>query len=125
LADPGVHYLQPSRWNGTLSSERMPYLERYWRDADPKFCDGAESFSTLLDRLEALPAGSLVYVFSHGQFIQAVRSLVVDPRLSDREMRKFWGKGSPAIANAEQVELEWSEGNWTLQDERNRLQIAG
>ncbi len=23
-------YLQPSRWNGTLSSERMPYLERYW-----------------------------------------------------------------------------------------------
>ena len=23
-------YLQPSRWNGTLSSERMQFIERYW-----------------------------------------------------------------------------------------------
>lgn len=39
-------YLQPSRWNGTRSSERMPHLERYWTDADPTYCDGdgAESF---------------------------------------------------------------------------------
>ncbi len=130
-------YLQPSRWNGTLSSERMPYIERYWQNADPEYCDGdgegAESFSALLHRaraalhrLEALPAESLVHVFSHGQFIQAVQSLVVDSKLSDREkMQKFWGKGNPAIANAEQVQLEWREGNWTLQDERNRLQIAG
>ncbi len=37
---------------------------------------------------------SLVYVFSHGQFIQAVRSLVVESKLSDRKkMLKFWGKG--------------------------------
>jgi broad specificity phosphatase PhoE len=43
-------YLQPSRWNGTLSSERMPYLERYWAAADPEYCDGAgaESFATML-----------------------------------------------------------------------------
>jgi len=126
-------YLQPSRWNGTLSLERMPYIERYWSDADPEFCDGegAESFSALLhraraalDRLEVLPATSLVYVFSHGQFIQACRSLVIDFKLSDQEkMQKFWGKGSPAIANAERIEMEWGEGNWTLQDER--LQIAG
>jgi broad specificity phosphatase PhoE len=103
-------YLQPSRWNGTLSSERMPYLERYWSEADPEFCDGegAESFATLLDRaratlhrLAALPTESLVYVFSHGQFIQAVRSLILDSELTDREkMRKFWGKGTPAIGNA-------------------------
>lgn len=33
-------YLQPSRWNGTLSSERMPYIERYWTQADPDFYDG-------------------------------------------------------------------------------------
>jgi len=91
-------YLQPSRWNGTLSSERMPYLERYWSEADPEYCDGegAESFSILLgraraalDRLLSHPTAALVYVFSHGQFIQAVRSLVVDSELSDREkMRK-------------------------------------
>ncbi len=115
-------YLQPSRWNGTLSSERMPYLERYWSQADPEFSDGegAESFSTLLHqaravlgRLEALPAMSLVYVFSHGQFIQAVRSLVVDSALSGREkMQRFWGKGSPAIANTERIELNFSAGVW-------------
>ncbi len=67
-----------------------------------------------------------IYVFSHGQFIQAVRSLVLDSELSDREkMRKFWGKGSPAIANAGQVEMECREGNWTTEDAGNRLQIAG
>lgn len=116
-------YLQPARWNGSLSSERMPYLERYWNEADPEFCDGdgAESFAAMLDRaraalhrLAALPAESLIYVFSHGQFIQAVRSLVVDSGLSDREkMQKFWGKGSPAIANAERIELEVdTHGRW-------------
>jgi broad specificity phosphatase PhoE len=113
-------YLQPSRWNGTLSDERMPFLERYWGQADPEYCDGegAESFSALLDRaraaldgLEALPAESLVYVFSHGQFIQAARSLAVDSTLSDKEkMKKFWGKGSPAIANAQRVELRIENG---------------
>ncbi len=109
-------YLQPSRWNGTLSAERMPHIERYWAEADPEFCDGegAESFSTVLrraeaalERLAAMPEGALVYVFSHGQFIQAVRSLVVDAGMSDREkMKKFWRKGEPpAIGNAELEEL--------------------
>lgn len=111
-------YLQPRRWNGTLSAERMPHIERYWAAVDPEFCDGegAESFSTLLrraqaalDRLAAYPAGSLIYVFSHGQFLQAVQSLVIDAMLSNQEkMRRFWGKGSPAIANAERVELQWT-----------------
>ena len=115
-------YLQPSRWNGTRSSERMPHIERYWTEADPKYCDGegAESFSTLLERtqaalnrLKAMPENALVYVFSHGQFIQAVRSLVIDSELSERDkMRKFWGKGSPAIANAELVELSVEGGVW-------------
>ena len=115
-------YLQPSRWNGTRSTERMPYIERYWAEANPEFCDGegAESFSTLLeraksalDRLAALPEDALVYVFSHGQFIQAVRSLVIDAELSERDkMRKFWGKGSPAVGNGELVELSVEDGAW-------------
>src|ERR1700733_9254103 len=33
-------YLEPSRWNGTLSVERKPYIEAYWRTGDPEFCDG-------------------------------------------------------------------------------------
>jgi len=45
-------YLQPSRWNGSRSAERMPAIERYWAEADTEFCDGegAESFATLLKR---------------------------------------------------------------------------
>jgi broad specificity phosphatase PhoE len=115
-------YLQPSRWSGTLNSERMPHVERYWARADPWFCDGesAESFATMLDRagytlgrLETLPAGWLVYVFSHGQFIQAVRSLIIDAGLTEQErMGKFWGQGSPAIANAERIELRRESGGW-------------
>jgi broad specificity phosphatase PhoE len=115
-------YLQPSRWNGSLSSEQMPSIQRYWTEADPDFYDGegAESFATLLDRarttlerLKTLPTESLAYVFSHGQFIQAVRSLVIDSELTDREkMLKFRGKRSPAIGNAERVELEFEAGSW-------------
>ena len=47
-------YLQPYRWNGTRSAERMSHLERYWTEADPAYCDGegAKSFGTLLRRAE-------------------------------------------------------------------------
>ena len=117
-------YLQPSRWNGTLSSERMPAIERYWAEADPEYCDGegAESFGTLLQRAEgalarlaAMPEDALVYVFSHGQFIQAARSVVVDTDRTAREkMQKFWGKGSPVIGNAELVHLEWDTRGWQI-----------
>jgi len=62
-------YLQPSRWRGARSADRMPHVERYWAAADPGYCDGAESFATLLRRAEAAlsrlaaqPAGP-VYVF--------------------------------------------------------------
>jgi probable phosphoglycerate mutase len=107
-------YLKPSRWNGTLSSGQMPRIERYWNEADIAFCDGngAESFATLLlrargaiARLQAQPDNALTYVFSHGQFIQAVRSVIEDIEFSDWEkIRKFRTKGqSPMIANAELV----------------------
>ncbi len=112
----------------------MPHIERYWNETDPEFCDGdgAESFATMLDRARAalhrlatLPAGSLVYVFSHGQFIQAVRSLVVDYELSHREkMRRFWGKGSPAIVNAEQIELRMEDGVWWYETDATITRLA-
>lgn len=115
-------YLQPSRWNGTRSAERMPHLERYWSDADPAYCDGegAESFATLLRRAEAalarlvaLPFHS-VFVFSHGQFIQAARAVVTEPDLDDQaKMRRFWRRGEPpAIGNAELIVFDWQDGRW-------------
>ncbi|MGI8367326.1 histidine phosphatase family protein [Sphingomonas paucimobilis] len=116
-------YLQPSRWNGTRSAERMPHLERYWSEANPAYCDGegAESFGTLLrraeaalNRLAALPSPGPVYVFSHGQFIQAVRAVVTEAELDDRsKMLRFWRKGEPpAIGNAELVAFEWHDERW-------------
>jgi broad specificity phosphatase PhoE len=115
-------YLQPVRWNGTLTSERMPVIERYWAEADPEYCDGegAESFAALrirarvtLDHLTEMDDDSLVYIFSHGQFIQAIRSLVTDREKSDQEtMRDFWRRGNPAIANGELVRLGWTGRIW-------------
>ncbi|MGC5799010.1 histidine phosphatase family protein [Sphingomonas sp. NFX23] len=118
-------YLEPSRWNGTRSVERMPYLERYWSELDPAHCDGpgAESFATLLRRAEValnrladLPERSIVLLFSHGQFIQAVRAVVAAPDVDDQsKMRGFWRKGeAPAISNAQSVILHHSSGRWTL-----------
>ncbi len=117
-------YLQPSRWNGTLTAERMPHIERYWHATDPGYCDGdgAESFSGLLRRAEAalarlaaFPEGASAYVFSHGQFIQAVRSIVVDRELDDRgKMCGFWRKGEPpAIGNAESARFAWNGHRWS------------
>lgn len=119
-------YLQPSRWNGTLAADRAPHLERYWGEADPAYCDGdgAESFGTLLRRAEtalarlaALPSPGPVYVFSHGQFIQAVRAVVTEPELDDRgKMLRFWRKGEPPeIRNAESVAIALANGGWRLE----------
>lgn len=118
-------YLQPSRWNGTLAADRAPHLERYWGEADPVYCDGegAESFSTLLRRAEAalarsagLPSPGPVYVFSHGQFIQAVYAVIAQAELDDRgKMLRFWRKGEPpAIGNAELVHLQSATTGWYL-----------
>jgi broad specificity phosphatase PhoE len=118
-------YLEPSRWNGTLSSARRPHIDAYWKAADPEFCDGpgAESFATLLRRAEdalarlrELPDGSLVLVFSHGQFIHAVRMVVFHPDATDKQrMLHFWrADGMPAVQNAELVELQRTEVSWKL-----------
>ena len=114
-------YLQPSRWNGTLSAERAPVIARYWAQTDPTSCDGegAESFSALLRRAEAvlarlaaMPEESLVYLFSHGQFIQAVRVVVEQSDLGDRgKMSGFWRHGAePVVGNAERMACLWAEG---------------
>jgi broad specificity phosphatase PhoE len=118
-------YLEPSRWNGTLSRDRKPYIDAYWTTADPAYCDGpgAESFSTLLDRarlalrqLESQPKSNRIFVFSHGQFIHAVRMMILYPDSTDAErMRLFWRKdGLPSVQNCELIEAEWSDNIWTL-----------
>ena len=119
-------YLEPSRWNGTARSERLPYIEDYWKNADPMYCDGpgAESFVSLLGRAE-IALGRLrslhdqaatVALFSHGQFMQAVRMSVLYPGASNQDkMRSFWlDSGLPAFHNAERFNLELLANGWAI-----------
>ena len=117
-------YLEPSRWNGTSRQARLPHIESYWGFADPEFCDGpgAESFQTLLDRVgrtlahfEALAPEALVYAFSHGQFMQAVRQSVLHPTwTAQQKMAHFWAFNTEyPILNADLLEVSFEAGRWT------------
>lgn len=92
-------YLSPARCQGTSPGERRPWVEAYWRDADPHAAGGddAESFAAFigrarsaLNRLAALPDGP-VLMFGHGQFMQAMRWLIDEPPavVDSRSMRRF------------------------------------
>lgn len=116
-------YLEPSRWNGTSRIERLPHIERYWQTANPAYRDGpgAESFDTLLSRVERtlarlqeMPPDTLVYAFSHGQFIQAVRvSLLYPDWTSQQKMAHFWPFNTKyPFLNTEQLEVRWTDGRW-------------
>jgi broad specificity phosphatase PhoE len=117
-------YLEPSRWNGTLRLQRLPHIEAYWGNADPTYCDGsgAESFETLLGRvqrtlkrLESLPTNSLVYAFSHGQFMQAVRiSLLFPTWTAKQKMTHFWPFNAKyAILNTDRLLATYDGRLWS------------
>jgi len=119
-------YLEPSRWNGTSRTERLPHIEAYWQTADPAYRDGpcAESFDTLLGRVELtlarlqkLPADSLIYAFSHGQFMQAVRVSLLHPQwTSQQRMAHFWPFNAQyPILNVDRLEVRYADGCWTTE----------
>ena len=116
-------YLTPEQWNGTSRHERLPHIEAYWRTANPDYCDGpgAESFATLLQRVDrtlarlaALPQGSLVYAFSHGQFMQATRVCLLHPEwTAQQKMAHFWPFNTQhPILNTDLLELTLEAGTW-------------
>ncbi len=105
-------YLNPAQWGGSTHAQRRPPVEAYWTRADPKFNSGggAESFQTVLNRVRAalrwlgkLPDDSLVYAFSHGQFMQAVRVLLSHPGLPDKAIMQVFADDHDRhpIANGE------------------------
>lgn len=81
-------YLSPARCAGTTVAERRAWVEAYWQAAAPDLVDGpgAESFAQMIDRVRATlgrlrvyPAGSLVLMVGHGQFMQAMRWWAGEP----------------------------------------------
>jgi broad specificity phosphatase PhoE len=118
-------YLQPFRWNGTSVAERRPHADAYWQSCDAAFRDGsgAESFSDLLrraeaalDKLSAMVPGSRALVFTHGQFMQAVRVTVLHPGMSDSEKMRAFGREDTGIQNGDWIEFVWSDGKWRLNE---------
>jgi 2,3-bisphosphoglycerate-dependent phosphoglycerate mutase len=90
-------YLGSFHSRASTSAERRPYVEEYWRRADPDVSvDGAESFTDLLkrvhdclDRLSKQPTGP-VAVFTHGIFIRAMAWAVLTDGGADHDgMRAF------------------------------------
>ncbi|MGH8387340.1 MAG: histidine phosphatase family protein [Pseudomonas sp.] len=77
-------YLSPNRFAGTTQADRKPYAESYWKNGEAAITDGpgAESFSHLLERADAMLAkladhdAQEILVFSHGQFIRATAWLI-------------------------------------------------
>lgn len=117
-------YLEPGRWNGTSRNERLPFIEAYWSRGDPAYRDGpgAESFDTLLGRvgktlvqLQAYPDDAQVDAFSHGQFMQALRLVLLFPQWSARQaMAHFWPFSTRhPIRNADRLELQFTQGRWS------------
>ncbi len=120
--------LNPSLWNGTLPEDRAPHVAAFWERCDPSFRDGgiAESFASLMDRarntlsqLASLPAHFHVYIFSHGYFINAIRSLITDPELSDLERMKIFVSSFEAspVRNTQRFELSYSDSRWKITHE--------
>lgn len=119
-------YLEPSRWNGTASKQRLPFIEAYWDRGDPSYCDGpgAENFDRLLGRVDralarlaSLPPDALVYAFSHGQFMQAMRVLLLYPQWTPKEkMAHFWAFNTQhPVLNADKVEVRYVDGTWSTE----------
>ncbi len=71
-------YLSPTRCRGTTAADRRPWVDAYWRDADPDHVDGpdAESFRSFAGRLADFHRrllaldGEFVIVVGHGQFFR-------------------------------------------------------
>lgn len=116
-------YLEPSRWNGSSRTQRLPHIEAYWSQADPAYRDGpgSESFETLLSRvgctlgaLSALPEGARVYAFSHGQFMQALRVVLLNPGWpAARQMAHFWPFNTRfPILNGDRLDVTRRDRRW-------------
>lgn len=115
-------YLSPARCADTTAAERKPWVEAYWNSADPDYEDwpGTESFSHLIKRARSVLSRlngmtGTVVIFGHGQFMQAVRWLVVasPDRIDSDAMRSFraYDMSNP-ITNGEPLSLGHDGQRW-------------
>ena len=117
-------YLSPARCANTTAAERKPWVNAYWGSADPDFEDwpGTESFSHLIRRARSVlkrlhSVTGTVVIFGHGQFMQAVRWLIVEPqeRIDSAAMLAFRAFDiSYQISNTESVVVFYDRQRWFI-----------
>ena len=117
-------------WGQSSPEEAFEEVMRYWRVSDPNYRQGmnskagySESFAdllaraeTTLQRLEALPDGERVLLFTHGHFIQALRHVLLFPHwTAEQKMQNFRVYDEEnRVKNTELITLQWKEGKWRL-----------
>jgi broad specificity phosphatase PhoE len=109
-------YLSPTTCINTTAAERRGRVDEYWQRLDPNYVDGegAESFSQFIarakaaiDRLSLLP-GWFIVMFTHAQFIRAMRLLKAEPEQDVTHiMNRF--RELPRIGNCEITKWENSD----------------
>lgn len=117
-------YLSPSQCANTTAADRKPWVDSYWLSADPDVVDGlgTESFASLIQRaresLRRLNGMSgQVAIFGHGQFIQAVRWLIMQSpeRIDPAAMKAFRRfDTNNAITNCQIMTIAHDGQRWLL-----------
>lgn len=102
-------YLSPLTCIGTTAAGRWERVNQYWNLCDPDYIDGegAESFRQFIcrvqdtiNRLKNLEEDMFVVVFSHAQFMRAVRFLRENGNLDIHEIMKQYND-LPRVRNGE------------------------
>jgi 2,3-bisphosphoglycerate-dependent phosphoglycerate mutase len=108
-------YLSPVRCANTTVEQRRPLVDAYWHTSDPRLVDGpgAESFSQMLDRVQAAArrietlSASNIAIFTHGHIMQAWRMLADNPQASDKaDMKRYFA----AFLDRPIENCEWLSG---------------
>jgi broad specificity phosphatase PhoE len=120
-------YLSPVRCRGTTAAERQVWAKEYWLRADPDWedGDGAESFRSLMQRVEhfslqlSQESGSIL-VFGHGMFFKAfVIGMQYGTHATPEAMTRYRALESASpIHNAQIVRLRRPRpGVWAIEEE--------
>lgn len=118
-------FLSAAKYKDTTNPERMPFLEEYWKRADPlyKDDDSAESFVEFVQRcrdaveqMKKCDEG-LTVAFSHGYLMNGIRFLLKGgfEKVDADTMRDFWNYHTThKIENCATLEFDVENDKVTL-----------
>ena len=108
-------YLSPKKCFNTTTEERRPMVVSYWNNMDPEYRDGdgAESFADMIERARRLinkirkRAEHKIMIFTHGQFMEAIRIILKHPDAEVLELMRLFNDNErgKTIRNCETLEI--------------------